>query len=376
MINQEIFELLNHSEIPCVSVIVPTHRISPDRIKDRVAIEKAIIKAKELLFENFSKEASAIDSVIIKLDDIVNKIDFLHAKDGLGIFVSQSLCKLVFFPFQVVEKVKVDTTFDSRDLLYYSNSIIDFAVFSISKKYLRIFKAKGEELIEIKSVDFPMVYEEEYEYSNTCRGNSFGNTLKAFEKDKSILQEIRLVEFLRNADGLLDKYIDRNLPILITGGKKEIADYINITAHKNQIIAYLNGNYSFNGDVQLAALAWSQVQNYLRKQNEKILTHLHELIGTEMIAIGMKEVWEGAKQGKGLELIVEKDFECPIYIGKNDSNIKIKKPLDDHEYKCVSDSVEKTIQKVISKGGKVVFVENGFLKDFSAIVLRLRYSSK
>jgi hypothetical protein len=376
MTKHDIDELLNHSEIPCVSIIVPTHRLSPDRIKDRVAVEKAVLNAKELLFKSYSKDISGLDSVMEKLDEMVNKIDFLHTKDGIGIFVSPSLSKLIVFPFEVAEKVKVDAIFDSRDLLYYSNSIIDYAVFSISKKYLKIFNGKGDELIEIKSGDFPMVYEEEYEYATPSRGNSFGNTLKAFEKDKSILQEIRLVDFLRSADELLDKYIDRNLPIVVAGGKKEIADYLSVSAHKHQIIATVVGNYGFNGDGQLANLAWNQVQNYLKNQHETLLSNLHELLGKELISIGIKEVWEAAKEGKGLELIVEKDFECPVYIGNNDSDLKLKKPLDEKEYKTVSDSVEKSIRKVISKGGKVIFVDNGYLMDFSGIALRLRYNTR
>lgn len=372
MENIDIEDLLSNSGEPSVSVIIPVHRVSPERSKDEGMVSKAVNQAKELL----KKEFETVDNkqLIKNIDELIGGIDYSHSKDGIGIFASNGVAKVVKFPFPVVEKIKVGDAFDSRDLLYYSDTIIDYCVFSISKKHLHLYMGKGEDLREIKNEDFPIDYEESYDYSKPSRGTSFGNTLKDFEKDKSILQEIRLVDFLRTADHLIGKYISDQVPLVISGGSKEVADYLQITQHLKKIIGKVVGNYNFNGDTKLASLAWEEVQNHFRNKNKIIISNLHEL-SLDMLASGVEKVWSAAKEGKGLELIVEKDFECNGYIVNDGYDLKLNKPSDTENYLYINNAVEQIIKIVKEKKGKILFVDNGEMKDFNGIALKLRYSN-
>jgi hypothetical protein len=372
--NKEIEELLNDSGGPCVSIIIPLHRVSPERLIDATVVSKAVKHAKELLSQVYP---DIDNTMLIKgIDELVNKIDLTHCKDGIGIFVSQRIARSIKFPFPVTEKIKVGDVFDSRDLLYHANSVLDYCVFSITKKRLHLFSGKGEELKEIKNEDFPIDFIDNYEYSKPTRGTSFGsNTLKEFEKDKSVLQEIRLVDFLRTADHVIGKYVNNHVPLIVSGGTKEIADYLQITQHKQKIIGKVSGNYNFNGDLQLTGLAWEEVQNYFKKQNITLLTDLRELVGKNMIVIGMEEVWKASNEGKGLDLIVEKDFECGAYISPDGFDLSLGKPSEEKKFLYVNDAVEKIIKIVREKKGKIVFTDNGEMETFDHIALKLRYNN-
>lgn len=372
MENKEIEDLLSKSDAPSVSIIIPVHRISPERITDEGIVNKAVNRAKELL----KKEYEKVDNkqLIKSIDELVHDIDYLHSKDGIGIFASAGITKVIKFPFPVVEKIKVGDTFDTRDLLYYADTVSDYYVFSISKKHLHLYMGKGEDLREIKNDDFPINYEESYEYSKPSRGTSFGNTLKDFEKDKSVVQEMRLIDFLRTADPLIGKYVNDKIPLVISGGSKEVADYLQITQHTKKIIGKVIGNYNFNGDMKLASLSWEEVQNYFKNRNKTIISDLHEL-GKDMLASGVEKVWKTAQEGKGLELIVEKDFESPGFITNDGYGLKLEKPVDTEKYLHVDNTVERIINIVREKKGKVIFVDNGEMKDFGGIALKLRYSN-
>jgi hypothetical protein len=374
--NQEIEELLNETAAPCVSIVVPTHRFSSERIKDTKAIEMALNQAKELLKKRYKHADYYIDNIIQSIDKEAEKIDYIHPKDGIGIFVSPYITKTVKFPFPVIEKIKVGAVFDSRDLLYQVYTIIDYCVLSISKKYIHLFKGKGEELFEIKNEDFPIDYQETYEYEKTSRGTSFSdNALKAFERDKSVLQEVRLVDFLKTADHLLEKYINSHVPLIVSGGAKELADYLQVTKHKKRIIGKVTGNYAFNGNVQLANLSWMEVKQYIKNKNKILLDNLHELIGKNMVVTGIIEVWKAANEGKGLELIVEKDFEHPAFISTDGYDLQLHQPSDKKKYTLVSDAIERIINIVREKKGKIMFVDNDEMKDFNKIALHLRYNN-
>lgn len=371
MHNQEIEELLEESGAPCVSIIIPVHRVSPERSIDEGLVKKIIKQAKDVIKTTYQNA----NGLINKIDELVAQIDHTHTKEGIGIFVSDRVSKMIQFPFPVIEKIKIGGSFEQRDLLYYKSKIIDYCIFSISKKHLHLFTATGEDIREIKNDDFPINYVEYYEYAKPTRGTSFSNnTLKEFEKDKSVVQELRLIDFLRTADHLIGKYVNAHVPLIVSGGSKEIADYLHITQHKDRILGKVTGNYNFNGDVQLANLSWAEVQNQLGKRNKIILSDLRELFGRDMVAMGVEEVWKDANEGKGLELVVEKDYECDGFISSDGFELKTTHLSDDTAYSPINDVVEKIIRTVRNKRGKVLFVDNGEMKDFNKIALRLRYS--
>src|ERR1035437_9190043 len=87
----------------CVSIIVPTHKLSPERQTDHIEIKKAIIEAKEYL--HYKYETENVSSLIKSLDELYNQIDFTHVNCGIGIFVSLAVNQLVYFSFPVTKKI-------------------------------------------------------------------------------------------------------------------------------------------------------------------------------------------------------------------------------------------------------------------------------
>lgn len=375
MSNKEIEQLLNETSWPCVSVIVPVHKLSPERIKNKKVVKEAISDVEMLLKQNDAISDSDLNMLIQKLDEAVETIDFNHSNKGIGIFVSPNLMKIIQFPFPVIEKINVGNIFESRDLIFYLNYTTPYYVLSIGKKHIRLFSGKVEDLHEIKNEDFPIVYHETYEYSKPSKGSSFGYSLKHFEKDKSALQEIRLIDFFSAADHLLEKYLNRHIPLVISGGKKEVADYLDITKHGKNIIGKIIGNYDSYENLKLSNLSWETVQKYFNEEQKTLLSNLHELIGNEMLAFGLEEVWLAASEGKGLELIVEKDFRKHAFIATDGSDIKLKKPFGKKQYNHEYDAVEKVIRMVREKKGKIAFVDNSAMEDFNGIALQLRYNN-
>jgi hypothetical protein len=374
MQNTEIEKLLSESGAPCISIILPTHRLSPDRRVDIEFVRKSVIQAKEIIAQKYTTTNFNLEVLNKRLDALVETIDYIHLKDGIGIYLSPRIAQIVAFPFPVIKKVTAGPSFDSRDLLYYKNSVLDYMILNISRKYIHLYKGKGEQIVEIEDGTFPMEYIETYEYSKSKRANSFSyNTQKDFERDKSVLQEVRLIDFLRIADHSLEKYDKENLPLLISGGKKEIADYLKITTHKKKIIGQIPGNY--NGDNKLPLLSWKSVQDYLNVTEEQQLNTLSELIGKNKIAIGLEEVWREATEGNGYELVVEKDFEYHAFLINEKNDLRLTKPRNGKKYFFVNNSVERILKIVREKKGKITFTKNGTMSNFNGIALHLRYTS-
>ncbi|MDP1728325.1 MAG: hypothetical protein Q8M15_16195 [Bacteroidota bacterium] len=358
MNKQEIEELLTVSEPNCISVIVPTHRFSEGKSEDSLVLNKAIERVKNLM--NHKQKPQNL--LVSKLDELHKQIDFSHTKDGLGIYISPAVSRIVHFPFPVKEKINIGHHFDSRELLYYKN-ISDYFVLSVSKKSIRLYSGKGDELKEIVNDDFPRLYHETYEYAppSIASSNSFSN--KSYEKDKSVIQETRLKAFQRSADRLLGKYLDTQIPIILSGGSKEVADYKKITKFQHFIIGSILGNYEYNKN-EVADAAWDFMQEFTKRKRAILLSDFRELVGQKRVARGIKETMNAAKEGKGSMLLVEKDLEYKKPL--------LKKSVTEHVPD--SDPVEKIIKTVVEKKGKVTFMDKGTLEDFGGIALILRYS--
>lgn len=359
MNKQEIEELLTVSEPNCISVIVPTHRFSEGKSEDSLVLNKAIERVKNV----FNHKQKSQNLLLTKLDELCKQIDFTHTKDGLGIYISPAVSRLVHFPFPVKEKVNIGHHFDIRELLYYKN-IADYFVLSLSKKSMRLYSGKGDELNEIINDDFPRLYHETYEYAppSMASSNSFSN--KSYEKDKSVMQETRLKAFQRSADRILGKYLDPHIPVLLSGGSKEVADYKKITKFQQHIIGSVLGNNEYNKN-EVAEAAWDFIQEYAKRKRALLLSDFRELVGNNRVARGIKETLNAAQEGKGSMLLVEKDLEY--------KNPSVKTAA--MEQVPEADPIDKIIKTVLEKKGKVTFMDKGTLEDFGGIALILRYSN-
>lgn len=371
MTKNEFAELRKEKSDACISVIVPTHRLSPERRADELILKRAVTSAKELLEEKYAGEITA--TLKSKLDELFSRVDFLHNKEGLGLFVSSSIQKIVKFPFAVKEKVVIKESFELRDLLFLNNCSSDYYLLEINEKSARLFKGSIDELEEIKDENFPQKHSEVFEYSKPARGSSYvGNAfVKEFEKDKSVMEEIRMQEFLRAVDKLLGKYLSPGSFLLLSGTEKNIALFKSVSKHTKSIIGIIPGNESHITTHELGSLAWLKMSDYINNQKFNLVKTYEEKAGEGLGVEGIEEVWKAAKEGRGLILLVEKDYLAPGFIRSEDNSLHLKKPK--LKSTTVPDVVEDIIETIMNKDGEVMIMENNLLIKHEQIALITRY---
>lgn len=364
-------ELQKNTNEPCVSIILPTHRKSPERTQDELSMSSAVEKATQLLHFKYGKNGDKISRVIENLERMTQEIDYLHNDKGLGIFVSTEISRTVKFPFEVEEKIIVGENFEVRDMLYLSEYLMDYYVLVLSEKSARLMKGNGEKLEEIKDNNFPIKFHDDYEYVHSSHASSYGYSLKSTEKDKSIIREERLISNLKASDKKLSTYITKVTPLIIAGVNKEIGYFMKITTNAKFVVGKVKGNFSHNSFHHLGELAFDQIKIYLDKEAQKLLIRLDIAVGKKLAAIGIEETWYASKEGKGLVLLIEKDHACPGFVTGDKLNLS--KPALGKPYKIVTDVVDEIMETVLKKNGKVAILQNGMLKNYDGIALIERY---
>ena len=100
----------------CLSVVIPTYTLAPLRLLTRGVIRKNISKAIAMVRNAQSRSSeNTTRELIAGLEELEKEIDANRLDEGVGIFVSTTIRKIVYFPFVVTEKILLGKSFETRD---------------------------------------------------------------------------------------------------------------------------------------------------------------------------------------------------------------------------------------------------------------------
>jgi len=356
-----------------VSIIVPTHRTSPDRRVDLPEVKKAIEKAKKELQDTYS----AIDTepIMRSIDDLFDKIDFVRNPEGIGLFVSDQLKELVPFYFPVKEKILISHSFDLRDRFYQQYYAQSYMVLLLTEKEVKLYRGSLDNLEEIKNGSFPISFKDDYEYSRPSRGNSYVGeaATQGFEKDKTHMETIRYEHFLKTVDATLRHVNAGKLPLLISGSKRTVSLYKKIS--ELDVAGEIHGNYWYSPLNEFGLLCRNTIQTFYDNRTQHKISLFKEKIGEGhgiSSLTGLNEIWKAVREGRGLQLLVERDFSVPGYFIKGDENNLYLYPRTEAQ-DTVPDIVNRIMEIVLEKGGTILVVENDALAGYGHMGLLTRY---
>ncbi len=349
------------SGYPAVSITLPTHRTSPRNKQDPIRVKQLVKQAVNRLLEEFSKRD--IEPLVARLENLVDSLDFNNALDGLALFANSDFSRAFYVPITLTERVVVDKTFFTRDLVHAINRSTRYWVLALSEQPTRLYEGVRDTLIEIKEEGFPLVH----------TGPGGERALPGgYGVRKSIIRDEYHRKFFRQVDEALKPLMaDDPLPLVVVGVDRFLSFYREVSAHSGSIIAELQGSHDKTSAYELGNLVWPQVKERLGEMRQQVFIELDKAVSERKIASSVGEVWRLAHQGRGHLLLVEEDFHFPARVDESGMHLT---PADDPTAPdVIDDAVDDIIEEVLRKQGQVVFVENGKLEVHQRIALILRY---
>ena len=361
MNRHDILALGRLSGYPSLTITLPTHRTAPDNRQDRIRLRNLVKQATEQLLGEFSKRE--IGPLLSRLESLVANVNYRHALDGLVLFVNRDFDAKYYLPFSLPERVVVADNFLTRDLVFAMNRTPRYWVLVLSEKPTRLFEATRDTLNQVQEGGFPLVHE------------GPGGELPlpgGFGVRKSAYRDEHHRQFFRMVDNALKPFLAEDpLPLVVLGVNRFLAFFNEVTAHKDYILATLNGSHDKTSPSNLAKLVWPLAEAGLAEKRKQYLAELDKAVGEQKVASTVGEVWRLANEGRGKLLLVEEDFHTPGRLDETGINIL---PADDpSQPDVIPDVVDDIIETVLSKQGQVVFTQNGQLMAYQRIALILRY---
>jgi len=358
----DISELQSVREYPSVSILLPTYRKSPEELQQNpVRVKNLVRQAVDRLLGEFSKRD--IQPLLEQLDSLTEQIDYDHPQDGLAIFANKNIGRLVYLSFQLRERVVIDETFATRNLVHARNRSKRYRVLALSQEHARLFEAERGNLTEVTTDGFPM--KPEADGVETEQDSTFG-----VDQSQYTTRQDRL--FFQQVEHALEKVIAKEpLPLVLAGVERNISFFNEVTKCKEHVIGTLNGSHDRDSARDLAALAWPVAREGFLGRRRQMLEQLDTSIGAKRYAAGINNCWRMAREGRGDLLLVEEDFQYPAVQDEASRNFM---PAEDTTLpNTISDAVDEIVEEILGKSGRVVFVESGALDTHDRIALTLRY---
>jgi hypothetical protein len=349
--------LQKHRDYPSISILAPTHRSVPANKQDPIKVKNLVRKAIDRVQKEMSKRDAA--PLVKQLQELVKQIDFKHTLDGLALFASRDVAKVVTLPFKVKPRAIIDETFATRDLVYAYNRARPYRVLALSHA-VRLFDAWTTVLEEHHTGGFPMEYRAGADKKLSRRQVMTRSDAREDDHRKFFLEVDAALGAIHKADPR---------PIIVTGVERNLAFFREVTKHADAIYGMLAGNHDQTSPSALGKLVWPVYEVGFTRERAEALVKLDEAVSAQKHTSGIDQVWRAAVRGQCRMLFVEKDFKYPAQL--SDDGDLLLAPTGKGAAN-LDDAVDEIIEKVLEAGGEVFFYPEGDLDVHQRIAAVLR----
>lgn len=371
-VNEAIEAMLKWRGKPAVTIIIPLLHATPDHHEDWDRIDRLI---NEAIGKMDSLQIPSSGTMRTSLKTIAPLISFNRHNKGLGIYISEEMFFMTFFPFIVEESTCIADTFQMKELFKFVQFSTDSMLMTLSSKKVRLFRLNGSLIEEINDHNFPLIFKDDFEYERPSRSTSYAGSahLKSFEKDRSVTRKKRMREFLKKADDLIADYLVKGRDFILSGTATHIAEFRSVTRHGDYFKNDMVGGYDWYDAVEYSSLIAPLLQ---KRKSEKIidlLEYYSRRAGEGFAEYGMSQVWNAVRDGKVETLLLEIGYETGGFIRKGKSGLfeTGERPFSDHDYFPLA--VNELAQLAALQGAKVFFLDKGLMPAGSHAVAVCRY---
>ena len=340
----------------CVSIILNTHRTKPDNQKDAITLKNLIKETEKRLLNDYDKRFAG--SIIEKLKNLADTIDHNHNLESLVLFVNADFADYTRMPIEVEDRVIIDNTFATRDLVRAFHLEAGYYVLVLSRQNARLIEAYNDKVVQELKGNFPIK-----------------NTLYTADKIKLSTakgQDILIEEFFNRVDKLVLETIKENpLPILLVTEIRNFDHYQKITDKKDLIIGHIIRNRDDEEPHHIVTDAWKVVQAIVKEKQAARITELEKAVSTGRALSDYNEIWNALQQGRGETLFVKKEFFQPALLV--DNKILLVESLENDQKGIVDDIIDEMIELNLAFGGDTVFMEGNELEQFQNVALITRF---
>lgn len=341
---------------PAVSLLMNTTPSAALTGPEAVRLNQLLAQAtRRLRAEGPSQDAAA---ALANLERLVDDAVGGSTSSALALYAGPHTAVALRLPVQVRERVVVDPTFATRDLVRSLHRTPRHEVLVLSSREARLFEGAGDQLRPARTSAFPVRDPRQRQHDGS----------RADREDKDT------AAFLRTVDRALTTYLRLHpAPLVLAGSTRALATFTGLSGNLGRLAGSIPVNLSTEPLSVLAGRIRTVLESYLLSRQQEALALLDKRVGARRAVSGMADAWLAARTEGPEMLAVEQGLFYPARVS-DDGDLLL--PATDVEHPdVIDDAVDELIELVLERGGWVALVDDGDLAAHGGVALTVRSRS-
>src|SRR5690554_1662547 len=357
--NVKINELKSIRADKCVTIIMTSHRSKPEYLNDDLRLKNLIKEVETRLTNDIGKRDA--DKLVKRVNELASKIDHSQNIESLILFVNEDVAEYLRLPIKVEDRVVIDQTFATRDLIRALHLETQYYIMVLSQENTRLIEAASDKSVREVRGEFP--------YKN----KTFHTTNRAAHMIAQ-KQTNLTAEYFNVADKKMNEVRKANLmPVLLCGLEENNNLYLTVADDKDAIVPVRLDKGMINEPVHtIVEEAWKVMKEYVAEKNNKRKQDLKKAVGQNRFLSDTNEIWRAIHDGRIRTLFVEQGLFQPAILTE-DNQIEYVADERRNETGIIDDIYDEMIEINMDFGGDVVFLPKGELEKFNGFGAITRY---
>jgi release factor family 3 len=361
----EVVALQSVRAQPAVSVLCSTEPGPRMTIPDAGRLGDLVAEAQLRLIDELGAEASL--PLRNRLRELAADATGRATRSAVALYVSAHTSSAWSLSVDLIDRVVVDPTFATRDLVRSLHRTPRHVVLVMTDREARLFDGLGDTLIPALSGHFPLRRADRVTSRERAGRSERGDRVERRGETGDAARDA----WLRIVDRALGSYLRLHpAPLVLVGTERLLARYTPLSRATGRLAGTITGSHSRTPLPTLAALTRPVLDRYLRSRQDEALHLLEERRGAGRAVSGMRAVWLAARAERPEMLAVEQGLFYPARLSGNGDLLQ---PASDVEHPdVIDDVVDEVIETVLQRGGWVALVDDGALEAEERIALTVR----
>lgn len=342
------------SGYPLVSVLLRTTPGAVLTPVDRERLRALVARAEARVAAELGEVAAT--TAMAPLASLAAKLAETPTARSLALFAGDGLVEAYRLPVEVDERVVVDPTFATRDVLRAVTSFPPVRVLALGAGEARLYLAANDQLTELHAA-LPSV---DLDADADRRGH-------LHQAERTHRRTVRHDRFLREVDeALRTDPVLGHLPLVVAAAEPALGRFRKLA--RTPVAGVCRGNHLRRPTRDLAVALRPVLRAHVEAGTREDLDLLVDAIDRHQARLGLAEVWPAALEGRVHVLLVDQSCRLPAVPVDGGRTLM---PHDDAEAPGVlDDAVDELVEIVHRAGGRVRFVPVDALEHGVAAVVR------
>ena len=374
-------ELLAADQAPCLSIYLPTHRKHPENLQDTIRFKNLLKQLEVSLARKYSN--GEVKKHIEPFEALAGDSDtWNHTFDGLAVFGSNGLFKVVGVHKSFEELAMVADSFHTKPLMQYLQSAERYHVLGLSFHDIRLFEGNRHSLAEIELLpDIPRTITDALGDDLTDKHStvsSYGGTGgestsmhhghggRNEEMEKDAERFFRVV-----ANNIYERYSKpTGLPLILATLPEHHSLFERVSKNPLLLSKSIAVNPVSVSTDKLVKLAWEIMEPEYNMKLDNFVSSFEQARANGKGSDDYKEVAVAAVEGRVDTLIVEADRIIPVRITNLVTGNTQKKDLINPKVDDLLDDMGALVMKM---GGQVMVLPAGKMPSETGLAAIFRY---